>query len=222
MQDYADDQVGNDAAFSEGYQEHISDLLDAMKPFVRDPWPLDGKAAERRGLARFEQGVQCGGRRVELGSEIPRPDEVPQAARLQLPRMQEAIRADPSGEHREGFAGESDGGTSESEEGMSKTIVDIPKVTQMLDAGWRVLIWKNGMGSYSVEAQHDNPEIIERVAQKLQSLYEHGVTTDISLETFMEFHFTDELTLITDDFTPEQALSRMAYKVQGEILMDPE
>lgn len=37
---------------------------------------------------------------------------------------------------------------------MSDTIVDMPKVKQMLDAGWKVRIYKGPMGSYEVRARH--------------------------------------------------------------------
>lgn len=68
---------------------------------------------------------------------------------------------------------------------MSDTKVDIPKVTQMLDAGWRILLFKNDIGSYTAQAMGSNPPRL----------------------------------CLTDDFTPEQALTRLAYKaVDGEIL----
>jgi len=70
---------------------------------------------------------------------------------------------------------------------MSDTIVDMPKVTQALDAGWRISLFKNDLGAYTVRGRHkDHPE---------------------------------QDTLVTDDFTPEQALTRFAYKaVDGVIL----
>jgi hypothetical protein len=107
---------------------------------------------------------------------------------------------------------------------VSNTIVDMPKVTQMLDAGWRVIVYRNGMGSYSAEANHRNPEANERARQRLvesmrqnkQFLAESGMTAE---EAVAEMDYSEDGDyLMTDDFTPEQALSRLAYKVHGEIL----
>ena len=50
---------------------------------------------------------------------------------------------------------------------MSDTIVDMPKVTQMLDAGWRVVAFKNGIGTYTVGAVHPNTSCVENVRSKL-------------------------------------------------------
>lgn len=69
---------------------------------------------------------------------------------------------------------------------MSKTAVDLPKVTQMLDAEWTVTLYKNELYSYTAEGDRN-------------------------------INGTD-YNVITDDFTPEQALSRLAYKVLGEII----
>ena len=79
---------------------------------------------------------------------------------------------------------------------MSQTIVDLPKVAQMLDSGWQVRIWKNPLGSYTVEAGHPMSSVMARAAAMLD----------------------EDGDFVTDDFTPEQALTRMAYKVFGEIL----
>jgi len=67
---------------------------------------------------------------------------------------------------------------------MSQTLVDMPKVTQMLDTGWSVRLFKNQMGTYTAWGKH------EALGIKVH----------------------------TDDFTPEQALTRLAYKVRGEVL----
>lgn len=70
---------------------------------------------------------------------------------------------------------------------MSNTIVDMPKVCQMLDSGWCVTLARNQVfGTYSAIAK----KMIEGVPKKVS----------------------------TDDFTPEQSLTRLAYKVHGEIL----
>jgi len=71
---------------------------------------------------------------------------------------------------------------------MSDTIVDMPKVCQMLDNGWKVDLYKGGMGTYFCMASRPGKKGSKR-----------------------------EL-VMTDDFTPEQALTRLAYKVCGEII----
>lgn len=91
---------------------------------------------------------------------------------------------------------------------MSDTIVDMAKITQMLDAGWSVEIAKNECGTYFVQADHKNEEMKARVVQTL-------------LDSIEEVHFHDAArhsAFETDDFTPEQALTRIAYKVMGEII----
>lgn len=107
---------------------------------------------------------------------------------------------------------------------MSDTIVDMPKVTQMLDAGWRVIIEKNELGSYSAEADHPSETMLERVRTKLiassegerESMRASGLVLE---EVIDSVHFSDAgLAVVTDDFTPEQALTRLAYKVHGEII----
>ena len=73
---------------------------------------------------------------------------------------------------------------------MSDTLIDMPKVTQMLDAGWVVTLYKNELDSYTCTASR---EYVNNAADETVSF-------------------------ITDDFTPEQALTRLAYKILGEIL----
>lgn len=109
---------------------------------------------------------------------------------------------------------------------MSDTIIDIPKVTQMLDAGWHVRLFKNPMGSYTAIGRHLDHRIMERTRQVLieltaandsraQVINEIGQTVEDWVD---DFHFDDDW-LCTDDFTPEQALTRLAYKaVGGEII----
>lgn len=102
---------------------------------------------------------------------------------------------------------------------MSKTIVDMPKVTQMMDAGWIVRIYKGSLGSYEVRASHPNPGMRNIVRGAIASrnpghVRFKGMTL---LESVEEYNF-DDGELITDDFTPERALTRMAYKVFGEII----
>ena len=80
---------------------------------------------------------------------------------------------------------------------MSKTLVDMAKVTQALDAGWQFQFFKGGLGSYCIIAEHPDQGMMARRS-----------------------HLCDgDGELVTDDFTPEQALTRAAYKcVDGIIL----
>lgn len=107
---------------------------------------------------------------------------------------------------------------------MSDTITDFAKVTQMLDAGWSVCIEKNELGSYSAEARHLRGFVMKRVRQKLiagmesdrKSMREQGLELEDVVDSA---HFNDACSaVVTDDFTPEQALTRLAYKVHGEII----
>jgi hypothetical protein len=105
---------------------------------------------------------------------------------------------------------------------MSNTIVDMPKVTQMLDAGWVVRIYKGGLGSYEVRAIHPSPAMMHVTRERLvKSMGENKEFLATVLQTAAEavedcdYHDGE---VMTDDFTPEQALTRMAYKVFGEII----
>ncbi len=103
---------------------------------------------------------------------------------------------------------------------MSDTIVDMAKVTQMLDAWWTVTIFKGGLGSYEVRAQHETRMepvrklLVENMRKNTSFLDETGMTAEEAVENF-DFH---DGWLMTDDWTPQQALTRCAYKVHGEIL----
>lgn len=79
---------------------------------------------------------------------------------------------------------------------MSATKIDWAKVTQMLDNGWRVKLFRGGMESYVVIARHRGMRKMPLISSMID----------------------DDGDLVTDDFTPEQALTRMAYKVHGEII----
>lgn len=96
---------------------------------------------------------------------------------------------------------------------MSDTITDMPKVAQMLDAGWQVRIYKGPLGSYEVRARHRNATRMHAALKALRDAYPEPM----ALDDVVEYH-THDGWLMTDDFTPEQALTRMAYKVFGEIL----
>lgn len=101
---------------------------------------------------------------------------------------------------------------------MSSTIVDIPKVTQMLDAGWRVKLFKNDLGSYTAHAEHDRLDIWARAKSLvLRQMVKNGMTPE-DAEDLNNHDFDIPREIDTDDFTPEQALTRLAYKVHGEIL----
>lgn len=93
---------------------------------------------------------------------------------------------------------------------MSDTIVDFPKVAQMLDAGWQVQIVKNDIGSYSAMAHHPEAAVRRRTRSKMEAFHKN-----ISFDH--RDHWNGDA-LITDDFTPEQSLTRLAYKVHGEII----
>jgi hypothetical protein len=98
---------------------------------------------------------------------------------------------------------------------MSTTIVDMPKVTQMLDAGWVVKLYKGPMGSYEVRALHENNRIMRAALDKLAKQLSPEMK---GMEDADWWDTDDDGWLMTDDFTPEQALTRMAYKVHGEVI----
>ena len=84
---------------------------------------------------------------------------------------------------------------------MSDTIVDMPKVTQMLDAGWGVLLRRCSMGTYTAIACKDL--VVVQAWLEDDDADPDGIPGAV---------------IITDDFTPEQALTRLAYKIFGEII----
>lgn len=102
---------------------------------------------------------------------------------------------------------------------MSDTIIDMAKVTQALDNGWDLKLWRNQMGSYSVQAVHARVEIMRRALEKLAA--EHakieGALYDDEWHADLD-EIGNPIFLFTDDFTPEQALTRMAYKIHGEVI----
>ena len=80
---------------------------------------------------------------------------------------------------------------------MSQTIVHFPKITQAMDDGWCFVLFKGAMGTYCVVARGNAKQMEMR-----------RLLCD-----------PDDGELITDDFTPEQALTRAAYKcVDGVII----
>jgi hypothetical protein len=89
----------------------------------------------------------------------------------------------------------------------------MPKVAQMLDSGWQIMIYKNDLGTYEVKARHPNGRLVDKAVDKCVA------SCDPSLRAVARrFMVDDNGYLKTDDFTPEQALTRMAYKVLGEII----
>lgn len=103
---------------------------------------------------------------------------------------------------------------------MSKTIIDMAKVTQMLDAGWTVQIRKDG--TYIAKATHPNRATWKRAKQKsYESLLASGWAKD-EAKMLNEIDFDEEGSIDTDDFTPEQALTMLAYKVHGELAPEQE
>lgn len=100
---------------------------------------------------------------------------------------------------------------------MSDTKVDMPTVCQMFDSGWQVLIYKDGMGSYTAEAKHANEQkVID--ARKVLADKIREENPDLLKEDW-DGSLLDMFTEIeTADFTPEQTLTRLAYKIRGEIL----
>lgn len=95
---------------------------------------------------------------------------------------------------------------------MSDTKVDMPKVTQMLDSGWLIRMRKNEIGTYEAEGWPPSPAVRSRIVFGLIRAHEAGGT-----EYQEDWHWTDGW-LCTDDFTPEQALTRLASKAHGEII----
>jgi hypothetical protein len=94
---------------------------------------------------------------------------------------------------------------------MGKTIVDFPKVAQMLDAGWSVTLFKNQLYSYTATAFHPKHAIVKAAQEKLLALAPPEMRGVVA-EGF------ESNAIDTDDFTPEQALTRLAYKVHGEVI----
>lgn len=102
---------------------------------------------------------------------------------------------------------------------MSDTAIDMAKVTQMLDSGWTVQISKNALGSYAVRARHDHKSKIEKIRNTLIEAQEkRGDVGHMKPYEVVDLLHIDGDSLFADDFTPEQALTRLAYKVHGEII----
>ncbi|NBQ49279.1 MAG: hypothetical protein EBY40_01135 [Marivivens sp.] len=102
---------------------------------------------------------------------------------------------------------------------MSGAIVDLAKITQMLDSGWQVTLYKKPLGSYAVAARHPD----EDRELGLRQLLIDNATPDECGEMYdYEWvdlvHYMGDGDVVADGVTPEHALTRMAYKVRGEIV----
>jgi hypothetical protein len=97
---------------------------------------------------------------------------------------------------------------------MSDTKIDYAKITQMLDAGWQILLYRGVMGSYEVRATHERDNMVPRVIERLRSNWPDDAPTQYD----EDFDLDNDGSLMTDDFSPEQALTRMAYKIFGEVI----
>lgn len=95
---------------------------------------------------------------------------------------------------------------------MSDKGVDMAKVTQALDAGWSLELFKCGLGSYAVQPNHDSAETMAAAAKRIRDKIPVELTGVLNNDN-------DADMLLTDDFTPAKALTRAAYKVvDGAIL----
>lgn len=101
---------------------------------------------------------------------------------------------------------------------MSTTIVDMPKVTQMLDNGWTVSLYRNDLGSYTAVGRTDSEAMWERARDKIHDIIRNAGHSHETAEAICENTMDEPGEVDTDDFTPEQALTRLAYKVHGEII----
>jgi hypothetical protein len=102
---------------------------------------------------------------------------------------------------------------------LSKTIVDMPKVAQMLDSGWEVELSKNRINSYTAKAFNGNRAVWVRARQKcIEAMMANGIDEVTAIGMHGSSFISRGNQVVTDDFTPEQALTRLAYKVHGEIL----
>lgn len=101
---------------------------------------------------------------------------------------------------------------------MSKTIIDMPKVAQMLDSGWMVTLHKNRLGDYIANGVHKSKSVWRRARNRLFEQYILSGFERLRASELVDAIFDDECSVTADDFTPEQALTRLAYKIHGEII----
>ncbi|MEM7227297.1 MAG: hypothetical protein AAF432_00635 [Planctomycetota bacterium] len=105
---------------------------------------------------------------------------------------------------------------------MTTTTIDMPKVTQMLDAGWLVCLAKNDLGTYFAEATHEKEIVWTRAKDKWSKLLTDAGWEYEQCELLLSADWGHPGVVETDDRTPEQALTRLAYKVHGEMPPDSE
>ena len=106
---------------------------------------------------------------------------------------------------------------------MSTTPVSDPKISQMLDSGWCVDIFKNGLGTYTATATTENKEAWLRARSKWVDGLSKAWPNDPEIcEQFADNDFEqngdNKFCVETEDHTPTQTLTRLAYKVHGEYL----
>ena len=95
---------------------------------------------------------------------------------------------------------------------MSKTKTDLAKVAQMLDTGWQVHLFRNQLGSYTATGRHPDTNKVKAARDMIVA------AADPEFREMVRYTFYMDNEIDTDDFTPEQALTRLAYKVHGEVL----
>jgi hypothetical protein len=100
----------------------------------------------------------------------------------------------------------------------SNTIVDMPKVTQMLDNGWNITVFKNEIGTYTAQGTHRRLDHWEAVKERLVADFVANGWEDGDAREIIDIDLDVPGEIRTDDVTPEQAMTRLAYKVRGEII----
>lgn len=101
----------------------------------------------------------------------------------------------------------------------SSTIVDFPKIAQMLDNGWVVHLARMPDSSrYVAAGRHPSEAAWRRARERIrQAIIDSGQPVETA-DFLVDADFSEVGEIDTDDFTPEQALTRLSYKVHGEII----
>ena len=116
------------------------------------------------------------------------------------------------------------GGDSGSSPSRPAPFVDLAKVSQLLDAGWTVELFRNELGTYTASGIPKDPARLHALRERrvgFQKRRADGTWEPLLLneqQTELLFGEWDEDQLHTDDFSPEAALTRLAYKAFGEIV----
>lgn len=107
----------------------------------------------------------------------------------------------------------------------SKTPIDWQEVQAMLQAGWVVLVkWNSELQTYVASAKHYDDEGFRRWNHAKEQALLHRLESGMDAHTVVALNNSDFDTpgeVVTDDFTPAQALTRLAYKVAGKKLEMP-